>query len=255
MSQSNADRAKEYRSRCSPVRFSAGGHRSRVRRAHGQLCVRRSSLQRRPGRSYAHDGHLGIARWFASGRSVQGYGEGRVNLGVTPVEVKEIVYQATPYVGMGRMLPFLYAVNELLEHRLVELPLEGQATTTEETRLEAGAQKRWTYSGRRWPIFTSRAPRRRATSTVGWPRIASATTTRARVWTTRSARWSRSASSPRAAASRRRSAMPRQTCAWATIGRFDQSGVAVSALHRLSAQLERSALHRRGAEAMGDGGE
>ena len=67
--------------------------------------------------------------------------KGAFNVGLTPVEIKEIVYQATPYVGMGRMLPFLYAVNELLEHRLVSLPLEGQATTTEDTRLEAGAQK------------------------------------------------------------------------------------------------------------------
>lgn len=67
--------------------------------------------------------------------------KGAFNVGVTPVEVKEIVYQATPYVGMGRMLPFLYAVNELLEHRLVELPLESQATTTMDTRLEAGVQK------------------------------------------------------------------------------------------------------------------
>lgn len=67
--------------------------------------------------------------------------KGAFNMGVTPVEMKELVYQSTPYVGMGRMLPFLYAVNELLEHRLVSLPLEGQAATTEETRLEAGAQK------------------------------------------------------------------------------------------------------------------
>ena len=67
--------------------------------------------------------------------------KGAFNVGVTSVEMKELVYQSTPYVGMGRMLPFLYAVNELLEHRLVSLPLESQATTTEDTRLEAGAQK------------------------------------------------------------------------------------------------------------------
>ena len=32
--------------------------------------------------------------------------------GVSPVEVKEIVYQATDYVGYGRMLPFLHMTNE-----------------------------------------------------------------------------------------------------------------------------------------------
>lgn len=67
--------------------------------------------------------------------------KGAFNVGVTPVELKEIVYQANAYLGLGRVLPFLHATNELLEHRLVELPLEGQATTTMETRLEAGNQK------------------------------------------------------------------------------------------------------------------
>lgn len=66
--------------------------------------------------------------------------KGALNVGVTPVELKEVVYQAVPYVGIGRTLPFLYAVNELLDHRLVEMPLEGQATTTADTRLDAGVQ-------------------------------------------------------------------------------------------------------------------
>lgn len=84
--------------------------------------------------------------------------KGAFNVGVTPVEVKEIVYQSTPYVGMGRMLPFLYAVNELLEHRLVELPLEGQATTTADTRLEAGAQKQVDIFGPHMADFYQSGP-------------------------------------------------------------------------------------------------
>ncbi len=35
-----------------------------------------------------------------------------VEVGVTPVEVKEIVYQAVPYVGMGRVNDFLHATND-----------------------------------------------------------------------------------------------------------------------------------------------
>ena len=38
------------------------------------------------------------------------------------------------------MLPFLNATNEILTERGVKLPLEGQATTTMENRLEKGAQ-------------------------------------------------------------------------------------------------------------------
>ncbi len=66
-----------------------------------------------------------------------------MNVGVTPVEIKEIVYQAVPYVGWSKVFDFVFAANEVLKSRGVALPLEGQSTTTPETRLEKGlaAQK------------------------------------------------------------------------------------------------------------------
>ncbi len=60
--------------------------------------------------------------------------------GLTPVMAKETVYQAVDYLGIGRVRPFLDATNEILAARGVTLPLEGQATTTMETRLEQGVQ-------------------------------------------------------------------------------------------------------------------
>lgn len=63
---------------------------------------------------------------------------GALNVGVTPVEVKEIVYQAVPYVGMAKAYDFIHANNEILEGRGIKLPLEGQATTSSETRFEKG---------------------------------------------------------------------------------------------------------------------
>ena len=39
-------------------------------------------------------------------------------VGVTPVEAKEIVYQAVPYVGMAKVYDFLHATNEVLTHLL-----------------------------------------------------------------------------------------------------------------------------------------
>ena len=59
--------------------------------------------------------------------------------GVTPVMVKETVYQAVDYLGIGRVLPFLEQTNRVLTARGVSLPLAGQATTTMENRLEKGA--------------------------------------------------------------------------------------------------------------------
>jgi 4-carboxymuconolactone decarboxylase len=58
--------------------------------------------------------------------------------GVTPIEAKEIVYQAVPYVGLAKVFDFLHATNDLLNERGVELPLPGQSTTTPETRSAKG---------------------------------------------------------------------------------------------------------------------
>jgi 4-carboxymuconolactone decarboxylase len=58
--------------------------------------------------------------------------------GVTPVEAKEIVYQAVPYAGMGIVLDVLHVTNDVLTERGVQLPLPGQATTTPEIRAERG---------------------------------------------------------------------------------------------------------------------
>jgi len=58
--------------------------------------------------------------------------------GVTPVEVKEIVYQAVAYVGMAKVFDFIHATNDVLTEREIQLPLEGQSTTTPESRAERG---------------------------------------------------------------------------------------------------------------------
>lgn len=63
-----------------------------------------------------------------------------LDAGVTPVMVKELVYQAVDYLGIGRVMPFLKAANDILLERGVSLPLEGQAVTTMEDRLEKGAK-------------------------------------------------------------------------------------------------------------------
>ena len=63
-----------------------------------------------------------------------------MNFGVAPVEIKEIVYQAVDYLGIGRVFPFLKVTNEVLTEQGIQLPLEGQAKTTMEDRLEKGIQ-------------------------------------------------------------------------------------------------------------------
>lgn len=59
-------------------------------------------------------------------------------IGVTPVQAKEIVYQAVPYAGMARVFDFLHATNDVLTDCGIELPLAGQSTTSPDTRMEQG---------------------------------------------------------------------------------------------------------------------
>ena len=59
---------------------------------------------------------------------------------LTPVEVKEIIYQATAYLGIGRTFPFLKAANEVFRAKNIALPLPEGSTTTPENRIEKGNQ-------------------------------------------------------------------------------------------------------------------
>lgn len=58
--------------------------------------------------------------------------------GLSPVMVKETVYQGTDYLGYGRMLPFLKAANRVFEEKGIAMPLPSQATTDWNNRLEKG---------------------------------------------------------------------------------------------------------------------
>ena len=78
-------------------------------------------------------------------------------VGVSPVEVKEILYQAVPYVGIAKVFDFIHATNEALTERGVAMPLPGQSTTTPETRAEKGlaVQKQTIGSDRVEQLYAS----------------------------------------------------------------------------------------------------
>ncbi|MDO4559605.1 MAG: carboxymuconolactone decarboxylase family protein [bacterium] len=63
-----------------------------------------------------------------------------LNFGVTPAEAKEMLYQGTAYLGIGRVFPFLHAANEIIARRGVALPLPPAARTTAADRFTAGAR-------------------------------------------------------------------------------------------------------------------
>ncbi|MDQ0204405.1 carboxymuconolactone decarboxylase family protein [Pectinatus haikarae] len=63
---------------------------------------------------------------------------GALRIGITPVEIKEAVYQSAPYVGFPKALDALHIVNAVLKAQRIKLPLESQTTVTEEDRFEKG---------------------------------------------------------------------------------------------------------------------
>lgn len=63
-----------------------------------------------------------------------------LNVGVKPVEIKEILYQSVPYVGILKVLDLLELTNKIFKEREIELPLEKQATTNLENRFDKGLE-------------------------------------------------------------------------------------------------------------------
>ena len=57
---------------------------------------------------------------------------------ITPVEIKEVLYHAVPYAGMGKVANLISIANEILTEKGISLPLESQAVVTAETRQEKG---------------------------------------------------------------------------------------------------------------------
>ena len=66
---------------------------------------------------------------------------GALNVGISPVEIKEVLYQAIPYVGIAKVIDFVTATNEILSDRHIPLPLASQSTTSRETRMQKGLEK------------------------------------------------------------------------------------------------------------------
>lgn len=73
--------------------------------------------------------------------------------GLNPVEAKEIVYQATAYLGIGRTKNFLTVTNEVMKAKKIKLPLESQGTTTLESRREMGTAKQVELFGEQMQEF------------------------------------------------------------------------------------------------------
>ncbi|UZT05444.1 MULTISPECIES: carboxymuconolactone decarboxylase family protein [Clostridium] len=66
--------------------------------------------------------------------------EAALNIGISPVEIKETLYQCAPYVGFSKVQNAIVVTNQIFEEKGVKLPLENQSTTTEDNRIAKGIE-------------------------------------------------------------------------------------------------------------------
>lgn len=66
--------------------------------------------------------------------------EAALNIGISPVEIKETLYQCAPYVGFSKVQNAIVVTNQIFEEKGVKLPLENQLTTTEDNRIAKGIE-------------------------------------------------------------------------------------------------------------------
>src|ERR671933_724359 len=57
-----------------------------------------------------------------------------LNIGVSPVEIREAVYQCAPFIGFPKTLNAIGVINEVFEAKGIALPLPPQATIGEADR-------------------------------------------------------------------------------------------------------------------------
>ena len=63
-----------------------------------------------------------------------------LNVGVTPVELRESIYQLAPFIGFPKTLNALAVLNEVFKERGIETPLKSTITVKEEDRFAKGLE-------------------------------------------------------------------------------------------------------------------
>ncbi len=61
-----------------------------------------------------------------------------LNVGVTPVELREAIYQCAPFIGYPKTLNAISILNEVLNEKGIKTPLEDTTTVSEENRHQKG---------------------------------------------------------------------------------------------------------------------
>lgn len=78
-----------------------------------------------------------------------------LNAGLTPIEIREAIYQTAPYCGYQKALDAMAYADEVFVEQGIEIPLESQATTvTDEDRYEKGLKVQRSIFGQNFAAIT-----------------------------------------------------------------------------------------------------
>jgi 4-carboxymuconolactone decarboxylase len=72
-----------------------------------------------------------------------------LNIGVKPIQIREVVYQLAPFIGYPKVLNALDTINSVFKSRGIPLPLENGATVKEGERFEKGRAQQYPLYGDR----------------------------------------------------------------------------------------------------------
>jgi 4-carboxymuconolactone decarboxylase len=72
-----------------------------------------------------------------------------LNVNVSPLELREAIYQCAPLIGFPKTLNAIASMNETFTERNIKLPLKNQSTINEENRYEKGRKIQVSLYGNR----------------------------------------------------------------------------------------------------------
>jgi 4-carboxymuconolactone decarboxylase len=70
-----------------------------------------------------------------------------LNIGVTPLEIREAVYQCAPFIGFPKTLNAVNTINEVFTAKNIKLPLENAGTINEKDRYTKGLEMQYPFYG------------------------------------------------------------------------------------------------------------
>ncbi len=90
---------------------------------------------------------------------LEAHTQAALNIEVSPIEIREAIYQLAPFIGYPKVLNAVSVINEVFEGRGIKLPLAEQGTVEEDQRFEEGREKQFPLYGNQMQEYMSDLPK------------------------------------------------------------------------------------------------